>query len=466
MLKHLQENRDIIIKPADKGGATVIMNRTDYRKEALRQLSNQKYYQRINEPRGHTNQIYIRDRLQVLLFKGFIDLPTLHYLGGPENFDVRQLYLLPKIHKPKDRWPSPNMPEGRPIVSDTNSESSRIAEYIDSFLNPISSINFSHIKNSFELIAKIQHTSIGPSTIFVTADVKSLYTNMNIDRIMQTVRLAFHDHPDPKRADGTLLDLLEFTLRNNDFLFDDTPYLQIFGTAMGKKYAPALANIYLKDFDLKATSHPDFHPRLYHRFLDDIFFLWDQGPKRLDQYKTYLNSLIEDIEISFESDPWSIPFLDIHLHRVGNQIETETYFKPTDTHQLLHKASYHPAHVTQGVLKSQFIRFKRLSSNRQAYNQTCKVLHSYIRHRGYNRYKFNRLKNQIWNEWQAKPTGPQEHTGRILPIIMGYHSLGKILTRSYRNILKEDPTFQNKRIVTAFTRGRSLRNILVRSAFK
>ena len=40
-LKRLSNNRDKIIKPADKGGATVIVNTKDFITEAMRQLSNE-----------------------------------------------------------------------------------------------------------------------------------------------------------------------------------------------------------------------------------------------------------------------------------------------------------------------------------------------------------------------------------------------------------------------------------------
>ena len=39
-LKRLSKNSDITIKPADKGGATVILNSIDYYNEAKRQLIN------------------------------------------------------------------------------------------------------------------------------------------------------------------------------------------------------------------------------------------------------------------------------------------------------------------------------------------------------------------------------------------------------------------------------------------
>ena len=44
--------------------------------------------------------------------------------------------MLPKIHKPLSEWTIPNkMPKYRPIISDCNSVSEKVAEYIDSHLN-------------------------------------------------------------------------------------------------------------------------------------------------------------------------------------------------------------------------------------------------------------------------------------------------------------------------------------------
>ena len=46
-LNRLRNNKDIIIKSADKGGATVIPNTSDYITEAMRQLSNEEYYKKV-----------------------------------------------------------------------------------------------------------------------------------------------------------------------------------------------------------------------------------------------------------------------------------------------------------------------------------------------------------------------------------------------------------------------------------
>ena len=56
----LRNNKDIVIKPADKGGNIVIMNTEDYIKEGLGQLTDHNYYEVLNEDPtlNYSNQIH------------------------------------------------------------------------------------------------------------------------------------------------------------------------------------------------------------------------------------------------------------------------------------------------------------------------------------------------------------------------------------------------------------------------
>ena len=57
-IKGLQERKDIVIKPADKGGAIVVWRRDLYFQEALRQISNTDFYYPIeNGPSPHQQDI-------------------------------------------------------------------------------------------------------------------------------------------------------------------------------------------------------------------------------------------------------------------------------------------------------------------------------------------------------------------------------------------------------------------------
>ena len=155
-LSNLKSNENIVIKQADKGGATVILDRTSYVNEAYRQLSNTKYYKQLPEPIFMNNVPIITDILQDMKNKNFISHDQFTYLSGPRQISNRTFYLLPKIHKKPETWPSPRMPEGRPIVSDVDSETYRISEYLDHFIKPLSIAHKSYIKNSYDFVNKIR----------------------------------------------------------------------------------------------------------------------------------------------------------------------------------------------------------------------------------------------------------------------------------------------------------------------
>ncbi|GFO04317.1 hypothetical protein PoB_003082200 [Plakobranchus ocellatus] len=107
-LKELKNNADIIIKPADKGGAVVVLNTTDYIAECTRQLSNATYYRKLySDPTKKYNK-RISDRLEIGVRSGKIDSDTAKRLIVPHPVPDR-LYILPKIHKEGN--------PGRPILS-------------------------------------------------------------------------------------------------------------------------------------------------------------------------------------------------------------------------------------------------------------------------------------------------------------------------------------------------------------
>ena len=172
-LENIRKNNSIIIKPANKGGATVILNKNSYLNEAYRQLNNDNYYLKLNGPIFHHNVTKINNILKDMAKDDFINPKQLKFLQAKDSDRPRIFYLLPKIHKPREKWPQADMPEGRPIVSDCNSESYRISQFIDSHIRPISisplSIrHFAYIKDTYDFISKIRGRTIPHNALVVT----------------------------------------------------------------------------------------------------------------------------------------------------------------------------------------------------------------------------------------------------------------------------------------------------------
>lgn len=480
-LKNLRSEKNILIKPADKGGATVIMNTENYILEAERQLNNGKYYRKLNEPIFTENISKIKAILSKMLSEKYIDKQEFKFLSGPEDATSRTFYLLPKIHKKPETWPQPKkMPEGRPIVSDVNSETYRISEYLDYFINPLATKHDTYVKNTYDFVNKIRNFAITSNCLLVTGDVTALYTNMNIDRSIECVRKAFLENPNSdtnrKRPDNYLLQLLELSMKNNDFEFAGKHFLQIMGTAMGKRFAPALANLYLLDFDNKAKNDFEIKPLLFFRYLDDIFFLWPGDVNSLKRYENFLNELIPDIKVTLEHSPTEINFLDTTVYVSDEKLHTRIYFKPTDTHQLLHKSSFHPKHTFKGILKSQFIRFKRISSNKTEYDNTSKILCAELQKRGYSFSEMRKVKSEVWFNYVEKEGAETQENcpvtlshkkskneTSLLPIVVDHCSIGMKLSKEYRNLLKQDEFFNKFNLVTAYKNDLNLKQLLVRS---
>ena len=404
-LKQLKKDTNVIIKPADKGSSTVIMDAQEYINEGIRQLSIVNHYRKLKEPIFRKTAVSIEKVLHQILRKTRISHAQYEYLKPGEKPRERRLYFLPKIHKPMDKWPVPNkMPPGRPIVSDCESESYRVSEYIDSFLNPLATKHPSYLKDTQDFLNKIRDIKIPRNSYLITLDVDSLYTNIDNKAGMEAVREAFAQTKNKDlnfslRPDSEILDLLKLGLENNDFTFDEKWYLQISGTAMGKKFAPNYANIFMAKWEREALKKCKQQPLVYFRFLDDIFIIWTHSEDDFWEFFNILNNHSESIKLKAELNSDKINFLDVtvfkgqHFNKTGHP-DTKVYFKPTDTHQLLHKNSFHPKHTFSGILKSQITRYHRICSNQIDFLEACNLLFSSLRKRGYSKRFLRHIKNK------------------------------------------------------------------------
>lgn len=124
------------------------------------------------------------------------------------------------------------------------------------------------------------------------------------------------------------------------------------GTAMGKKFTPSYANICMAEWEKLVFQKCINLTPLYLRYLEFMEFV------------QILSTHHPSITIKHNVQPERIEFLDTEVFSVEGsdnmkQLATKVYFKPTDTHALLHKASFHPKH-TYTHIKSQLIRFHRI----------------------------------------------------------------------------------------------------------
>ena len=87
-----------MIKKADKGGATIILDSKDYLEEGVRQLSDEKYYEKLDHKPAKEHGGIVRTTIDRLVEEEEISEETAKKLY-PSNFRTLLFYLLSKVHK-------------------------------------------------------------------------------------------------------------------------------------------------------------------------------------------------------------------------------------------------------------------------------------------------------------------------------------------------------------------------------
>lgn len=468
-LKELINNPEIVIKPADKGSVVVVMDRDQYLWEGYKQLEDKNYYSKLKKPIYKDTMLEIAQIFQKIYQKKLINAKQRNYLMGDTEPRARRFYLLPKIHKDPSKWHKPfEIPPGRPIVSDCNSETYRSAEYIDYFLNPLAKLHKSYIKDTYDFIEKIKNLVLPENSILFTIDVDSLYTNIDTTEGIQAVKEIFQRNHVKNRPDKELLKLLEINLTKNDFEFDDKFYLQIKGTAMGKKFAPAYADIFMAAWETTALEKCRFKPLHYFRYLDDIWGIWTHSTVEFDDFLDTLNNHNPSIKLKATINNNSIDFLDTTTFKgqkftTEHKLDIKVFFKETDTHALLHKSSFHPKHTFAGLIKSQLLRFHRICTQKEDFLMATRVLFRALSSRGYSR---TILRKCFRVYLQTKPLT----VTTTLPLVTTYSpssvSMVKNIKNNLEGIINSYRLDLDIKIIAAFRKNKNLKDHLVHAKLK
>jgi hypothetical protein len=423
----LRSNNEIIIRQADKGGAVVIQNRLDYIAEANRQLQDTEYYMSLqNNPLPDFQQELI-DYFKQVCKEGYLKESDAEQLIINEP-RTPVFYTLPKIHK------SLTSPKGRPIVSGYNSFTEMISHFVDFQILKISQNCSSYIKDTTDFLRKLSALGQLPdNSILVTMDVTSLYTVIDHDEGIQSIREAVDKHGSRDNIPSHIIcRFLEFILKYNVFKFMDQLYIQTKGTAMGTPVAPQYANIFLDNIEKRFLN--EFYeshgtkPLVWWRYLDDIFMIWTEGEDQLSKFiealqnftktKNMSTSLQFEVNMSREE----VTFLDTTIRLNNGCLTSDLYSKPTDSHFFLRRDSCHPNHCKTGLIYSQFLRLKRICSTNEAFLRRALEFRRYFLNRGYTRHQIDTayLKSSTLKREDLLKYKEVKPTNRV-PCVVTYH---------------------------------------------
>uniref|UniRef100_A0A8C5QZ70 Reverse transcriptase domain-containing protein n=1 Tax=Leptobrachium leishanense TaxID=445787 RepID=A0A8C5QZ70_9ANUR len=310
-LRQLTEDKEIIVKPADKGGGTVILSTTYYEEEAYRILNDQTTYKKL---KGDPT-MEMKEKFDEFLDRGYA-------LGVINNNEYKYMkishprrpvfYHLPKIHKNSTK------PPGRTIVSGIDSMSSRLSEYIDLLLQPYVNKTASHLKDTLNILQDLEKTQWKEHYILVTSDVSALYSNIpHIEGITAIKNILERTNSLPPKQIDFILEGIHLILTNIYFWFNEDFYLQVKGNAMGTNFAPSFANLFMAEWEEPLIQKGGENIILYRRYIDDILLIWGGGEQSLEEFIKEMNGRNINIQLETQWSKEEVNFLHLTIYRAG-----------------------------------------------------------------------------------------------------------------------------------------------------
>ena len=98
-------------------------------------------------------------------------------------------------------------------------------------------------------------------------------------------------HKDQLVSLESLCKLANIVLKHNFFELRKDVCHQILGTAIGTKFAPHYANIFMADLEEGIFEKSHCHPSLWLRYLNDIFCIWTEGLEHLKEFFGFSNNI-------------------------------------------------------------------------------------------------------------------------------------------------------------------------------
>ena len=447
-LHYLAGLKNFIIKGADKGPFIVVLTEAEYTKEAERQLVSDNY------EICNTDNTSIIDSLVDKVSSLFRELKELELLSLVninnyinKSYTLPHMYLLPKVHKPETEI---GTIEGRPIISGMKGPNKALDKVIEFFINPLMNVMPNLLKDTKDLLLKLEGQRFPIHACLITLDVKSLYPSIpHVDGIEALYNVYDNNLiylTEYFQKQGITLPSPSFIKRsvahiiyNNYFTFNERTYLQQKGTAMGSNISVTYANSFMfEHFDLVLKEDDRF---LYFRYIDDILLVWLADLESFPQFIEEINRIHPSIKFTYSNPSATATFLDLNISLSNGNISYNTHTKNLRNHYL-NASSCHPEHIIENIPYTEALRYSRNNSDRDYLQIQLEALFKDLLSNGYKtnniRTKFGRALLKERNlKITKKPTKKKKIKEQSVFLKVPYHpTTAPIIKKKLKNIMR------------------------------
>lgn len=350
------KNKDCVYVKADKGNALVILDREDYISRVENLICEGPYVEVKKNPLPTLD----RKANEIRLGLSKVFNKNLQFKLKISNPRIPRLYALPKIHKEGNKM--------RPIVSNINSPLENISKWLVDEFNKIPRLHSFEIKNSFELVRKLENVELQDNEILVSFDVAALFPSVPIEKTLEIVENWLLKNKISAEKISLYLNATRLCMKESFFQFNDKFYKQTNGTSMGNSLSPFIANIFMAHFETSLSENAIF-PRVWIRYVDDVCAIIKK--QQLRSINKLLNSQYDTIKFTHEEEvDGKLPFLDLELIRNdSNKIDFSIYRKSTTTDRFITSDSFHPKQHKIAAFHSMVHRMENIPLSKPNYEK-------------------------------------------------------------------------------------------------
>lgn len=382
-LKRKTANLELVITPADKGGALLIVDGRTVDRVIRDDLSNSNKYQLLEGNPCESITTEIGKITEQLVDIELMDTETRRLTSGFTTkqrsthpvfkMEVAYPYPLFKIHKQSEmEIVNKETPPHRLVHAMTAAPTTRSDIWVGDILTPISQryCKNEYIKDTSDFLLQLQDVVLEPEEGYYlfTLDVKSLYPSIRPEIASQALMDVLTLASDFTEAEiQGFIYFAHYLMKNSVIQYKGLWYRAKEGIPTGGSSSRPVADCVMGFLMREVMETINLNNSIiwYKRFIDDLFGIFRGTIDQFRLFEIQLDTIASTYGLKFDVGDIgkSVNFLDVTVILDNtNNISTKLYKKPTDARNYLQFYSYHSHHVFRSVVYSQMLRVIRLTS--------------------------------------------------------------------------------------------------------
>lgn len=349
---------DLVVLPADKGGATILLKKSDYSAAVMDIIKNGKY----TEVHGSPMDVLHTLDAEVRAVTASLPCPERLRTPGPT---MPYIYALPKVHKLADIH-NPGGVENlkwRPVVSMFQTPTYRLQQYLANVLKVIEP-RHCVLRDGFDFADFVRDAVVTADKVLFSLDIDNMFGSVPVKETIDYVLSLWDDDAvkATKLSKDDLRALLNLVSCPVFLAPDGSMWRQDTGFPMGGPVSPILCSIYVD----MLTKRAGLDTRLdwFRRYVDDTMCCGRASDIPVVLEALHAADTTGSVRWTCERADArdSIAFLDLRLtvrRCRGGKVELSPYWKSSSVSRRLHPSSNHDPHQAAAWITSMLWRYAR-----------------------------------------------------------------------------------------------------------